>query len=89
MVAGAGSPVDRSPVPCANVSQFTDWLVAGYEAQAGSPVDRAALARMVAIRRQLYLRFCRTAVKQLDPATHEFMHNFCAYIVSNFERGAL
>ncbi len=89
MVAGAGSPVDRSPVPQANVGQFTGWLVEGYEAQSGTPVDLAALARMVAIRRQLYLRFCKTAVTQLDRTTHAFMFDFCSYIVESFARGAL
>lgn len=78
MLQGAGSPVDMSPVPQANVSQYTDWLVKGYEQEIGHSIDRDSLQRMVEIRRHLYANFCSRALAELSPGT--FMYNFCKFI---------
>jgi len=81
MMAGAGSPVDRSPVPQANPEQYTEWLVEGYESgDHGVKVDRAELARMVGIRRQLYHRFCHRALSETTPDSE--MGSFVRYVVS-------
>eukprot|EP00741_Cyanophora_paradoxa_P006055 tig00000981_g5873.t1 len=84
MLAGAGSPLDHSKVPEADVARYTDQIVAAYErglAAAGEPaaVDRGALGRMVELRREFYYRFCRRAVGELD--ADSFMGKFCNYIV--------
>jgi Ser/Thr protein kinase RdoA (MazF antagonist) len=77
----AGSPIDLKPVPEANVKQFTEWLIEGYESTSNSGlVDRAALDRMIKIRRELYWRFCSQAVKELDPES--FMGKFCQFMVN-------
>eukprot|EP00762_Andalucia_godoyi_P007483 ANDGO_07827.mRNA.1 hypothetical protein DICPUDRAFT_155334 len=84
MLVGAGNPFDRSPVPQANVAQYTEWIVEGYESAFGQHVDTAALQRMVRLRRELYSRFCRRAVLELDPTS--FMGQFCQYIVQWLDR---
>jgi len=72
---GMGSPIDFSPVPQANVQQFTDWIVKGYETESNKTVDRESLKRMLEIRRQLYKRFCARAVLELP--SDSFMGKFC------------
>jgi Ser/Thr protein kinase RdoA (MazF antagonist) len=74
----AGSPIDLSPVPQANVKQYTEWLLKGYESETGHATDRVALDRMVAIRRELYRVFCAGALKELPPGS--FMYNFCSFM---------
>lgn len=86
MLAGAGSPADRKPVPQADVELYTNWLLEGYEAAGSGKVDRAALQRMVDLRRELYSRFCRRAVLELDPDS--FMGQFCRYIVQWLDSAA-
>jgi Ser/Thr protein kinase RdoA (MazF antagonist) len=78
MLEGAGSPVDMSPVPQANVKVYTEWLLKGYETETGTIVDREALNRMVDIRRHLYRTFCAKALPELPPGS--FMYNFCKFI---------
>eukprot|EP00029_Vermamoeba_vermiformis_P007550 TRINITY_DN32_c0_g1_i2.p1 TRINITY_DN32_c0_g1~~TRINITY_DN32_c0_g1_i2.p1 ORF type:complete len:318 (-),score=28.62 TRINITY_DN32_c0_g1_i2:7-960(-) len=80
MLHGAGSPIDNSPVPQANVEEYTNWLLEGYEGVVGHKVDRAMLERMIEIRRQFYRRFCQRAVKEL-PADHA-MFSFCKFIAT-------
>ena len=61
------SPIDRSVVPQANSEVYTTWLLEGYESDGQDvAVDRAALHRMLMIRRELYSRFCRKAVLELS-----------------------
>lgn len=79
MLHGAGSPIDHSPVPQANVEEYTNRILEGYEEIVGYKVDREMLARMIEIRRQFYRRFCLRAVQEL-PADHP-MGLFCKYIV--------
>ncbi|KYQ91295.1 hypothetical protein DLAC_08235 [Tieghemostelium lacteum] len=80
----AGSPIDRSPVPQADPDLYTNWLLEGYESIPGiEKVDRAALERMVLIRRQLYLRFCKKALDEL-PSDHP-MADFCRFMTNFFE----
>eukprot|EP01133_Synstelium_polycarpum_P015044 gene15044-17798_t len=80
----AGSPIDRSPCPQANSTQYTQWLLEGYEPTLGETVDRDALQRMVLIRRQLYIRFCRAAIHELPP--DHGMQSFCKFMVDFFEK---
>ncbi|UJR11375.1 hypothetical protein I4U23_015555 [Adineta vaga] len=81
----SGSPIDHSAVPQANSELYTTWLLEGYESEEGiSPVDRAALQRMVMIRRELYRRFCRLAVLEL-PAEHP-MAKFCKSVNDLFDK---
>jgi Ser/Thr protein kinase RdoA (MazF antagonist) len=80
MLEGAGSPIDNAPVPQANVQQYTDWLLEGYESVTGHKVDREMLQRMINIRREFYKRFCQRAIKEL-PAEHPMAY-FCNYIVN-------
>ena len=81
----AGSPIDRSAVPQANSELYITWLLEGYESEEGSVVvDRAALQRMVMIRRELYKRFCRLAVLEL-PAEHS-MAKFCQSVNDFFDK---
>ncbi len=84
MLHRAGSPIDRSPVPQANSELFTTWLLEGYESDGEGVVDRAALHRMVMIRRELYVRFCRRAVLELPP--EHPMADFCQFMVNFFEK---
>lgn len=74
----AGSPIDLKPVPVANVKQYTEWLLSGYESVTGHPVDRSALDRMISLRRELYRTFCSRALSELEPGT--FMYNFCEFM---------
>ena len=70
------SPFHPTPVPQANSELFTTWLLEGYELDGEhGTVDRAALKRMVLIRRELYKRFARRAVNEL-PADH-WLVKFC------------
>lgn len=78
MLQEAGSPVDFKPVPQADVKQYTEWLITGYESESGSKVDREELDRMNAIRRKLYKLFCSKALAELDP--NSFMGKFCKFI---------
>lgn len=81
----AGSPIDRSPVPQANSELYTNWLLEGYESDGeGVAVDRAALQRMVLIRRELYRRFCRRAVLELAP--EHPMAAFCKSVADFFDK---
>lgn len=80
----AGSPIDRTQVPSANSKNYTDWLVEGYEANGGGKVDREALQRMVRIRRELYVRFCKKAVLELEDG--HGMKSFCQFMVDFFEK---
>eukprot|EP00759_Apiculatamorpha_spiralis_P005089 PhF_6_TR13022/c1_g1_i1/m.20652 len=73
-----GNPIDRTPVPEANVEAYTNWLLQGYEKEMGVAVDRAALARMIGLRRQLYVRFCSRAMTELPP--DHGMYGFCAFM---------
>lgn len=81
-VSKGGNPVDKSPVPQADVNQFTDWLVSGYEEENGgkSKVDREELQRMIGLRRQLYKRFCSRAISELPPESP--MAQFCVFMNS-------
>jgi Ser/Thr protein kinase RdoA (MazF antagonist) len=83
MMAGAGSPVDRSAVPQADVTRYTEWLLKGY----GEPVNRDALQRMIDLRQWLYDKFCRKALLELAPDS--FMGQFCAYVVQWLESGKI
>lgn len=66
----AGSPIDQSKVPQANSELYTTWLLEGYESDGeGGAVDRAALQRILMIRRELYRRFCGRVVLEL-PTDH-------------------
>ncbi|ORY05370.1 hypothetical protein K493DRAFT_376296 [Basidiobolus meristosporus CBS 931.73] len=80
----AGSPIDHSAVPQANSEQYTNWLLEGYEATGGNTVDREALRRMVAIRRELYRLFCKRALLEL-PAEHP-MAQFCKFMTDFFDK---
>jgi Ser/Thr protein kinase RdoA (MazF antagonist) len=81
----AGSPIDYSTVPQANSELYTTWLLEGYEADGdGAVVDRAALQRMVMIRRELYRIFCRQALLEL-PADHQMAH-FCKFMTDFFDK---
>jgi hypothetical protein len=81
----AGSPIDRSAVPQANSELYTTWLLEGYESDGeGVVVDRAALQRMLMIRRELYRRFCRLAILEL-PAEHP-MADFCKFMTDFFDK---
>lgn len=82
-----GNPVDKSPVPQADEHQLTDWLLEGYKQGGGGDVERAALQRMIALRRQLYLRFCRKAVTEL-PTEHP-MAQFCTFMNTWLQREEL
>jgi Ser/Thr protein kinase RdoA (MazF antagonist) len=85
MLKRAGSPIDRSAVPQANSVLYTTWLLEGYESEGeGVVVDRAALQRMVMIRRELYRIFCRRAVLEL-PVDHP-MADFCKIITEFFDK---
>ncbi|KAH3756443.1 Rab5 GDP/GTP exchange factor [Pelomyxa schiedti] len=64
--------------PATDPLRFTDSIIVGYEKAVGSPVDRPALWRMVNLRRQLYARFCRKALSELDPASE--MGKFCTFV---------
>jgi len=77
-MAKGGNPIDKTPVPQADVQTYTEHLLRGYETESGEKVDRSALQRMIAIRRQLYKRFCKKAVDEL-PEDHS-MAKFCAYM---------
>lgn len=79
LLSGAGSPVDRKPVPEADVDRFTHILVDAYERESNGPrVDRAELQRMVLLRRELYARFCARAVVEL-PSGHP-IRDFCEFV---------
>jgi len=81
----AGSPMDRSAVPQANSKQYTTWLLEGYESDGDRDVvDRAALHRMIMIRRELYKRFCRLALTELHPE-HQ-MYDFCKFVTDSFDK---
>jgi len=80
----AGSPIDRSAVPQANSELYTTWLLEGYESDGGGVVDRAALHRMVMIRRELYRRFCRQALLELSP--EHPMAGFCKSVTDFFDK---
>lgn len=85
MAKRAGSPIDRSAVPQADPELYTTWLLEGYESEGDrTTVDRAALQRMVMIRRELYRRFCRKAVLELSP-DHP-MADFCKFITEFFDK---
>lgn len=79
-----GSPIDQSAVPQANSELYTTWLLEGYESEAGVVVDRAALQRMVMVRRELYKRFCRLALLELPP--EHPMAKFCKVITGFFDK---
>jgi len=79
MLHGAGSPADFKPVPQANVEQYTNWIIEGYESSGELKIDRDRLQRMLLIRRELYRRFCSRALKELD--LESFMGKFCKFIV--------
>jgi len=72
-----------TPVPTASVENYTNWLLEGYEPIIGSKVDRDALKRMIAIRRELYLRFCTRAVGEIEDKTSP-MAVFCQSMVDFF-----
>jgi Ser/Thr protein kinase RdoA (MazF antagonist) len=85
MLERAGSPIDQSAVPEANSELFTTWLLEGYESTEECVcIDRAALHRMVMIRRELYRRFCRKALSEL-PAEHA-MAQFCKRVTDFFDK---
>jgi Ser/Thr protein kinase RdoA (MazF antagonist) len=76
MLAEAGSVVDTSPVPEADLAAYQDEIVAGYESVAGvGSVDRARLARMLALRKYFYGVFCRRALAEggVPPAIATFL----------------
>jgi Ser/Thr protein kinase RdoA (MazF antagonist) len=85
MLERAGSPIDLQTVPQANSELYTTWLLEGYESDEGSvATDRAALQRMLMIRRELYKRFCRQALPEL-PAEHP-MAKFCKLVTDFFDK---
>eukprot|EP00727_Mastigamoeba_balamuthi_P007701 m51a1_g3551 hypothetical protein (333) ;mRNA; r:1019656-1020734 len=93
MLAGAGSPLEAGkPVPEADPDTYQRWIVEGYESYVGSDgqhatVDLGALARMVRIRRELYGRFCRRALREgLDPQS--MMGKFCTFVVEWLDRAS-
>ncbi|KAM9975007.1 hypothetical protein ACTFIW_008480 [Dictyostelium discoideum] len=73
------------PVPLANPKQYIDLLLQGYEPTIGEKVDRDALDRMIEIRRQLYIRFCKAAVIELADKPDSPMYLFCKRMTDNFE----
>jgi len=73
-----GNPVDQSPVPQADIALYTDWILEGYE-ESGK-IDREALNRMIALRKQLYKRFCSRAIHELEPDS--FMYKFCLFMAT-------
>jgi len=77
-VSEGGNPIDKTPVPQASVSQYTDWLVSGYESGGGGLVDRSALQRMVDLRRLSCKRFCKRAVTELPPDSP--IAQFCQFM---------
>ena len=80
-----GSPIDRSSVPQANSELYLAWILEGYQSdESGFVVDRAALQRMILIRRELYNRFCRRAILEI-PADHP-MASFCKSVVDAFDK---
>ncbi|KAF2077530.1 hypothetical protein CYY_001148 [Polysphondylium violaceum] len=74
---------EGTPVPGANVENYTNWLLEGYESVLNTTVDRDALNRMVAIRRELYLRFCTRALTEIQDKTSP-MAQFCQSMVDFF-----
>lgn len=80
----AGSPVTMAPVPEADEEKFTNQIVSGYEAESKTKVDREELARMLQIRRSLYVIFCKRALDELEPGS--FMHNFCNFMTKWLDR---
>ncbi|KAI9010780.1 kinase-like domain-containing protein [Hyaloraphidium curvatum] len=75
MLSRAGKFLDGSVAPSREAAErFMDWVVAGYEQgldeslpdEAPHRVDRAALDRMIELRKLFYERFCRRAIVELD-----------------------
>ncbi|CAF1416353.1 unnamed protein product [Adineta ricciae] len=80
----AGSPIDQSVVPQANSELYTTWLIDGYQSDGDkSIVDRAALQRMITIRRELYKRFCRQALAELS--IEHPVAQFCKFMADFFD----
>lgn len=74
---GTHEPVPQvaPPVP----GRFVEWLIAGYEAVAGSgAVDRPRFWRMLSLRRSFYGRF--TARAMAEGETPEDMRSFLKYV---------
>ena len=85
MTKRAGSAIDQSVVPQADPELYKTWLLEGYEAEGDrTTVDRAALQRMVMIRRELYRRFCRKAVLEIPP--EHPMAAFCKSVTEFFDK---
>lgn len=65
MLCEGGSLPARAPVPAAQPARMTEWMVSGYERVAGpGAVCRPRLARMVALRKLFYRRFCSRALAE-------------------------
>lgn len=61
-----------------NLDEFINWTLEGYESATGTEVDRGHLKRMIALRRDFYLRF---AARELaNPTLPEGMVAFCRYV---------
>lgn len=79
-----GNPINFEPVPEANVKEFTEWLLEGYEGNGGIQVNRESLQRMVDIKKQLYKRFCKKALLELPEDS--FMGKFCKFMSDWLEK---
>ena len=78
-----GSIMEGADVPQADPSRFIDHIVQGYESVAGpGSVDRAALLRMIKLRKHFYEVFCRRAQKEGAPPD---MAPFIDFIVRSFD----
>ena len=85
MLELGGSPVDHSKVKQADSELYTSWLFEGYESDGDRvQVDRAALQRMVKIRREACRRFCRRALTELPPDHH--LIQFCKVMTDVFDK---
>ncbi|EGC32666.1 hypothetical protein DICPUDRAFT_155334 [Dictyostelium purpureum] len=78
-----GSPIDGKILPEFNSQQYTDYLLETYEPIFGEKVCRESLSRMVDIRKQLYVRFCRAAIHELEESSP--MYKFCKGMNDFFE----
>ena len=78
---GGALPAGAEPVPQASaaaVAAFHEHMIAGYESVAGAgAVDRPRFARMIALRKLLYHRFCKRAAA--EGSTND-MAWFIAYV---------
>jgi amicoumacin kinase len=78
-IRDGGNPLDGgSKVPGADAKRYTEWLLAGYEEELNTKVDRKMLDRLISLRRELYVRFCSRAL--VEVSEDHPMRGFCAFM---------